>query len=64
MEVISPQNEMANNASGTIATYNGGEVCPESVSAISVWAELDKQQGKEIKPDLFSLRVFLGPWTK
>lgn len=64
MEVISIWNEMGNNASGAIATYNRRKVCPESVSKISVWVELDKQQGKEIKPNLFLLWVFIGPWRK
>ena len=52
-EVISIWNEMGSNARGAIATSNCWKVCPESVSKISVWIQLDKQHDKEIKPHLF-----------
>lgn len=64
MAVVSIWDEMGNKGSRAVGSYNGWKVCPESVSSFSVCIELDKQQGKEIKTNLFLFWVFISPWRK
>lgn len=64
MAVVSIWDEMGNKGSGAVGSYNGWKVCPESVGSFSVCIELDKQQGKEIKTNLFLFWVFISPWRK
>lgn len=62
--VVSTWNEMGDDAGGAGAAYDCRSVCPESVSEVSNWAELGKQEDKEIRPDLFLLWFVIRLWRK